>query len=316
MTNKRNILLQHIEYYLARCFAGFIRILPLKVAFYLAKVFGIIAYYADYYDRRLMLQHLMHAGIAASRKEAAALAKENYIHIIKVGIEFLRFDQYFTSTESFRERINILPLSPEIEDTVKNAKSIIFVGAHLGNWEMSGLFCSALWRPLLSVMSPISNEKITNFILSKREKFKQEICLKKNSFKLLLNALKNGKSVGLISDEYAGHKGVETMFFGHLAKTHISAALLHLRTGAPILVGVTTRNSDNFTYDLRMSGPFKIEKSMSNFDDTVKALAQMYTTAIENEVRKNPTQWIWCHKRWTDINRDSRRREKKRKKNI
>ena len=308
---KRNRLLQNIEYYLAKGFAEFIRIIPLKAAFFLAKIFGIIAYYVDFYDRKLMIQHLMHAGITANKKEAAVIARANYIHMLKLGIEFLRFDQYFTSDESFRERINILPMSPEIENTVKNAKSIIFIGAHLGNWEMTGLFCSALWHPLLSVMSPISNEKITNFILSKRENFKQEICLKKNSFKLLLNALKNGRSVGIISDEHAGKRGVETMFFGHPAMTHISPALLHLRTGAPILLGVAVRTSDNFTYDLSMSGPFILEKSTGSFDEDVKTLAQMYTNAIENEVRKNPAQWIWCHKRWMDINREGRKKKRK-----
>ncbi len=308
---KRNFLLQNVEYYLAKGFAEFIRIIPLKAAFSLAKVFGIIAYYADFYDRKLMVQHIMHAKIAATKKEAATIARANYIHMVKLGVEFLRFDQYFTSDESFRERVKVLPLSPETENAVKNAKSIIFVGAHLGNWEMSGLFCSAIWRPLLSVMSPISNEKITNFILSKREKFKQEICLKKNSFKLLLNALKSGRSVGIISDEHAGRRGVETTFFEHPAMTHISSALLHLRTGAPILVGVTTRSSDNFTYNLSLNGPYKLEKSTGNFDEDVKLLAQMYTSAIENEVRKHPTQWIWCHKRWMDINREGKKKKRK-----
>lgn len=307
---KRNFLLENVEYYLAKGCANFIRIIPLKAAFSLAKIFGIIAYYVDFYDRKLMIQHLMHAKIAANKKEAAVIAKENYIHMIKLGVEFLRFDQYFISDESFRERINILPMSREIENIVKNEKSIIFIGAHLGNWEMTGLFCSAIWHPLLSVMSPISNEKITNFILSKRENFKQEICLKKNSFKLLLDALKNNRSVGIISDEHAGKRGVETLFFGHPALTHVSPALLHLRTGAPILLGVAIRTSDNFTYDLSMSGPFKLEKSTGSFDKDVKLLAQMYTNAIENEVRKNPTQWIWCHKRWLDINRTGKKKKR------
>lgn len=313
---KRNFLLQNLEYYLAKGIAEFIRAIPLKTAFSLAKIFGKIAYYADFYDRKLMIQHIMHAGIAANKKEAAIIAKENYIHMLKLGIEFLRFDQYFTSDESFRERINILPMSSEIEDTIKNAKSIIFIGAHLGNWEMTGLFCSALWRPLLSVMSPISNEKITNFILTKREKFKQEICLKKNSFKLLLNALNNRRSVGIISDEHAGRRGVETTFFGHPAMSHISPALLHIRTNSPILFGVATRTSDSFTYNLSMSGPFKLEKSTGNFEEDVKILAQMYTTAIENEVRKTPEQWIWCHKRWLDINREGKKKKRKRKKSM
>jgi len=311
---KRNFLLQNVEYYLAKGIAEFIRVIPLKTVFFLAKLFGIIAYYVDFYDRKLMIQHIMHAGIAKNKKEAAVIARANYIHMLKLGIEFLRFDQYFNSEESFRERINII-MSPEIENTVKNSKSIIFIGAHLGNWEMTGLYCSAIWHPLLSVMSPISNKKITNFILNKRENFKQQICFKKNSFKMLLNALRNGRSVGIISDEHAGKKGMETTFFGRPAMTHISPALLHLRTGSPILLGVAVRTSDNFTYDIYMSGPFKLEKTTGNLDKDVQLLAQMYTNAIENEVRKNPTQWIWCHKRWMDINRETKKKKRRKKLN-
>jgi KDO2-lipid IV(A) lauroyltransferase len=154
---------------------------------------------------------------------------------------------------------------------------------------------------MVSVMRAMPNKKLTEYLLFKRAIFGQELCFKKFSFNILLKALRDGKSVGIMNDQHAGRIGVDTIFFGHPAKTVSSAGLLHLKTGCPILIGIALRRDDNFNYDLILDGPIKLEKSTGSIDEDAKVITQMITSAIEKYVRQYPVQWIWTHRRWTDI---------------
>ena len=105
------------------------------------------------------------------------------------------------------------------------------------NWEISGLACSILYKPILSVMRHFDNPKLGDYILSRRRQFRQTLQDKKSALKPLLKALKSHQAVGMLCDQHAGSlEGVETVFFGHPARTHASPALLHLKTGAPIIL--------------------------------------------------------------------------------
>lgn len=288
--------LQYIVYLLARGFVEFIRLLPLNVAFFLAKLIGTFAYYLDFFGRNLMIQNLLHVGIAKNKSEASVIARKNYVHLLKFGIEFLKFDQYIT-VENITKYIKFKS-TPKADEAIKNAKAIIFVSGHYGNWEIAGLFCSTVLRSLLSVMKPSPNKWITDYLINKRKNFGQELCMKKDSFGILLNSLKSGKSVGLIADQDARSKGTETVFLGQIARTHISPALLHIRTGAPIIAGVARRIDDKFNYEVVVEDPIILEKSSGNFEEDVKILAQQYIKVIENAIRKDPTQWMWYNTRW------------------
>ncbi len=288
--------LQYIVYVLARGFVEFIRLLPLNMAFFLARVIGTFAYYLDFFGRNLMIRNLLHTGIAKNKPEAATIAKKNYIHLLKFGIEFLKFDQYITS-ENITKHIKFKS-TPKADEAIKNAKAIIFVSGHYGNWEISGLFGSSVLRPLLSVMKPSPNQRITDYLINKRKNFGQEICMKKDSFSLLLSSLKSGKSIGLIADQDARSKGIDTVFLAHPARTHRSPALLHLKTGAPIIAGVARRLDDKFNYEVVVEDPITLEKSTEKSEEDVKLLAQQYIKVIENAIRKDPTQWMWYNTRW------------------
>ena len=35
----------------------------------------------------------------------------------------------------------------------------------------------------------------------------------------------------------------------------------------------------------------------------IRAVAQLYTDMIEEQIRRYPTQWLWSHRRWLDYGR-------------
>lgn len=303
MAKSKSIIIQNLEYFGMVIGVNILRLLPLKAAYNLAEFAGKLIFILDLLHSKRAVEHLLHAGVASDKASATKIARASFVHAAKVAVDVIKFDQYITP-ENMSSHVKFIYRSNETQEAFKNAKSFIFIGAHYGNWEISGLGCSVLVRPILSIMRPFDNKKIGEYFTSKRKQFKQEVCSKEAAARPILKAIKDGKAVGILADQHAGSSvGVETIFFGHPARTHTSPAILHLKTGAVLLVGVAKRIDDNFNYEFILQGPFKLDNPSGNIDQDIKILTQMFTSAIEEEIRRDPTQWLWSHRRWLDLNR-------------
>ncbi len=296
----------NMEYYAFMGASGIIKRLPLKICCWLAEICGSFYFYFDAKHRTRVVQHLLHAGIVKDVAEARILAKRNFIHFIKMMVEIFKCPQML-SKERLPEILSISGSDKSREmffpDNGNSAQAII-VSGHFGNWEVAGpAIAVRSGRPLMSIMRPFDNPRIGEYIKGRRKIFLNDICDKKGAVRILLKALKEGKSIAILPDQHAGgNEGMETVFFGHPAMTHTLPALLHLKTGIPIVVLLTRRIDDSFKFEFILSDPITKTPSGDKIGD-VKELVQRYTSEIEKIVARYPEQWMWAHRRWLDINR-------------
>lgn len=78
---------------------------------------------------------------------------------------------------------------------------------------------------------------------------------------------------------------------------HRKRAIQHI-----IHAGVAKRLNDNLNFELCIFGPIGVEYRGGQSED-IKKLTQKFTLQIETLIRQYPEQWLWCHRRWLDINR-------------
>ncbi len=280
-----------------------VRLLSLKTAYFISSQVFLLVFLLDLRHRRRTISHLLHAGVASSREEAVGMARKVYINLSRTLAEVFKIDQII----DFR-KIKIVGCEEtirEINDGGTN-RNFIIVTAHYGNWEVSGrIWAEMAGIPIVSVMRKFSNPLIGRLVVSLRESGVHHCVEKDGSIKVLLKALRNGHNVGVLADQHANsHDGVETVFFGQPCRTHGSPALLHLKTGVPILPAVARRNSGDFSFDLVM-GPLIRYQPTGDKDADIKAVAQMFTSELEALIRPEPEQWLWAHRRWLNINRKS-----------
>ena len=303
---KKNVILINIEYFFALISIHLIRLLPLSVAYRINSVLTWIAFTVDFHHRNRAVQHILHSGLKTNQTDARKLAYQSFNSMGKIWVETIKFDQFITP-ENIADHITWAGDQEGIE-TIMSDNAVIFVGAHFGNWEISGLGCSILVKPIVSVFRMFDNPKIGEFILNKRKMFKQEICSKKNAMKPLLKAVRAKKALGILADQHAStSEGVVTDFFGHPARTHTSPAFLHLKTKTPIVVGVSRRIDDKMNFEYIIKGPFTTDNSLPE-EEQVKDITQQFTSALEEIIREYPEQWLWCHRRWLDINRNKKKK--------
>ena len=293
-----------IQYIFFRIGCGFIRLLPLKVAYFIAKVLTYPIFFIDIKHAKRATDHALHSGIRSNYKDARKLAFQSLLHMMKVFVEIVKFDQIITPDNVY-DYISIAddPISQKMMNKETTCQ-IILATAHIGNWELAGGLHSFITGiPMTSIMRPLANYKIGNYFYSKRSSFQHETFSKEKGLRPLLDAFKKGHNLTIVADQHAVKaEGVEVTFFGHPARAHATPALLHLRTKLPVAMPYIIRKDDNFRFEYHCEDCFVYEPT-GNKEQDIKNIVQQYTEIIERAVRRFPEQWLWAHRRWLDCGR-------------
>jgi KDO2-lipid IV(A) lauroyltransferase len=303
----------YLEYAAMRVLAFFVRLLPLKICYFIGSVCARLFYIFDGRHRTRTINHLLLAGVAADAEEARRMARANFAHFGKVAVEILKMKQYLTP-ENVRDMITPTgsPEAVEMFFTSENPVPCIVVTGHYGNWEIAGMGYSLLsGNPLLTVMRPFDNPKIGEYVYEQREGFNHRICPKEGALKSLMGALRKKESVCIIADQHASTtEGVVVDFFGHEARTTPSPAMLHLKTKTPILVSVSRRVGD-MKFEFVCADPVVLENPSGDKDADIVKITQMCSTALEKLIKEEPLQWLWAHRRWLETREKYRRNRRK-----
>ena len=294
----------YVQYLFFLLGAGVFRILPLHAAYALGRFSSwcIILFARKTYGRTV--RHILHSGIRTDRAEAVKLAHAATLHMVKVFIEIVKFDQ-IVNKDNFSEYITVAddPASREMlsPDT---ARQIIVATGHIGNWELAGGCIShARGIPMTSIGRRLQNPWINDYFFRKRCSFEHDSFPKEKGLRPLLEAWKKGRDLTIVADQHCIRaEGVEVTYFGHPARAHSTPALLQLKTGLPIGLPYLVRKDNDFHFELRSIGSFVYQPTGDKEKD-IRAIVQMYTDQIEKVVRLYPEQWLWPHRRWLDCER-------------
>ena len=134
------------------------------------------------------------------------------------------------------------------------------------------------------------NRGANRFFQEQREIPGTKHIFKKEPIEKMYDVLTQKGILGLVSDQDAKKKGVFVNFFDTPASTPKGAAMFHIRTEAPMVIGVCIRKS-----------PSQYEITMSTIDTSkrdIKQITQAYTSILEKHIREYPEQYFWFHRRW------------------
>lgn len=191
-----------------------------------------------------------------------------------------------TVTFANREVVDIL---------LRDNRSIIFVSAHCGNWELGGAALSSLITPVSSIYKEFSTSAFDPYLLQARTNHRMELAEKNGALKHIAKALKNGRSILLMIDQASNARsGVITNFFDHPTYHNSSAALLGAKFNAPI-VGVYITTDDDKNYTIHFEEPIVVSDSS---EKSIVDATQKQVDDLERVIRTHPKLWFWCHKRW------------------
>ena len=301
---KKSALEINFEYGVFLCVTAVVRLLPLHAAYVLL---NFIAWSVRHFNMRhgpRTPKLILHSGFVKTKAEADKLALESLKHFAKVYVEVVKFDQ-IVNEDNFSEYIRIAddPLTREFMDPA-TAPQIILTTAHIGNWELAGGLHSYITKQrMTSIMRPLENPKIGRYVYARRCRFLHRSFSKEEGVRPLIQAHRNGENVTIVSDQHAKEKeGVQVTFFGHPAMAQKTPAWLYLRTHTVIAMPYLIRDDNDFHFTFHCAKMPDYQPTGDTEKD-IRAVAQLYTDMIEEQIRLHPEQWLWSHRRWLDCER-------------
>lgn len=173
----------------------------------------------------------------------------------------------------------------------------LLLTAHVGNWELLTAAHRLAGYPLTIVARPLDSLALNAIASRLRRKSGVELVDKRSAVRPILRALAAGRLVGILLDQNAArHEGVFVPFFGHLASTSKSIAVLALRTGAPVLPIFTWREARG-RHRVFVGAAIEVPSGLPS-EAAIVEMTRRCTKAIEDAIRKQPEQWLWMHARW------------------
>src|SRR5881227_1956732 len=287
----RPAMLDFVVYLLYRAGSAIAAGLPLPVLFVAGEFLGFCAWLLSGKYRSLAKRNVAIA--FTNEKTSQEMRRLVRRHFQRLGANLLCSVKLTAMPpEKILERVkvdNIEAMAREFRAGVP----VVLVLSHLGTWE---LFAQLMPKFVgfvrnASVYQKLGNRSIDEHVRRTRSQAGLELFDRQAGFEPVVELLRSGGGVGVLSDQHAGDHGLWAPFLGRLASTSPLPGLLAKRTRAALIAaGVYT------------TGPARWRMVFTDrFDQpgaSVAALTSMINEVIEQQIRVAPEDWFWVHNRW------------------
>ncbi|MEC4686670.1 MAG: lysophospholipid acyltransferase family protein [Nitrospirota bacterium] len=272
-------------------------ILPLRLALRVGSLIGVIGYFVWGSRRRIAVDNISHAiraGFIDNSVPVTELVKEHFRNLGMSAVEIARIYHGFGSR--ILDRIEVEGLD-NYQRAREKGMGILLITGHCGNWELLALAVSCKVSPVGAVARPINNPYLNSLIERVRKRYGNSVIYKKGALRAIISRLRKGGAVGILIDQSVlPAEGVVVEFLGRPAWTIKSPSLIARKTGASV-VPVFIRRRDNGSHVVEIHP----EVELSDAEDLERAVLEdtkRFTSFVERYIVKNPTEWLWIHRRW------------------
>jgi KDO2-lipid IV(A) lauroyltransferase len=264
-------------------------VLPLRVSLFLGRILGFLAsgLLKKYNDT--MKKNLRQAFPEMPMTEILRIIRKTYENM---GMNLVEFSLLrFRSKNFWIKRIRIIG-NDVLTGYVKKKGGVVYLTAHVGNWELMGSYLSMIGHPVTVVGKDIDDKKLNWLLLAFREcrGVKSIGRSGRDNTKKMIQALKSGEILGVLVDQDTKVGGTFVEFFGKPAYTPTAISQFARLKNTVVLSGFIYREKD-YSHTIIVQGPL-------NGGIDVEKETQEYTGVIENMIREHPADWVWMHKRW------------------
>jgi lauroyl/myristoyl acyltransferase len=286
MPTKR--LLSRLGHFYLTLIGFFGHFLPRPFMLWMAVLIGNFYWAVMGNDRRMVHRNLSH--VLDNPGEVKKVARRIFVNYAKYLVDYtrmdlLRRDNFTHMTESFEGK-------EHIDRAFSQGKGGLILTAHLGNWEIGGVFLTLMGYPLNVITAPDGETRLHDYRVRLREAQGIKVITLNDTLSsslAVLQALKANELVALLGDRDLFNKGIPVQFFGQAVFFPVGSALLaHLSEATLIPTFVLMGLKDK--YVCRAEPPIELRRS-GNRDEDLAVNTQRIATLMEKFIRSYPDQW-------------------------
>lgn len=271
-----------------------------------AKWGGKLWYKVDRRHRKVAESNIRLAFGYTSDQKVRALAEANFIHLTTVFLETLWVGRI--NGENSHDYVSVKGVEL-IEESLAKKKGVFMLTAHYGNWEWMAYLAPFYIRNRFNIIvRPLNSPWLNKLLVYLRERSGNRIIDKNKATKAVFKALHCNEMVGILVDQVSSRgEGVYAPFFGVHVLTNRALAALAIKTGSPVHPSFIRRQTDG-KYAVEIEPAIPIPKTGS-LKDRIFSSTALFNRSIEQQIRRDPSQWYWIHRRFKRYVRDPKEAE-------
>jgi KDO2-lipid IV(A) lauroyltransferase len=283
--------LEHLLFKAIRCL---VRLLPRRTLLAAGEASGRMAFRVDRRHRKVALDNLGAAFPGMAPVEAHRIARDAFAFFGRYVFDLVSCLPAFPTERMASFECQGLE---HVAAAHAEGKGVLYFTGHFGGWELMAMAHGARDIPIGVIARRLDNPHLEAEILALRASTGNFVIEKRDGFRPMLKALREKKGIAILIDQnVSGDERVFVDFFGRPAATTPALALLHLKTGAPLLPGFAIPLPGD-RYRFRFGPPVEVPLTGDRREDVIR-VTQACTRVLEDAVREHPSFWLWMHRRW------------------
>ena len=284
-----------LEYALVVLVERCVRLLPISAVRACGTMLGYAAYLLDRFHRRVALDNLEQAFASRPVRERRAVARRMFVHFGRLVLEMMKFS---TLSEAQMLAHSEIEGEDRVAQAHRQGRGVLFFTGHFGYWEVQAIAHPLRVAPIGVIARPLDNPYLHTMLERVRTGTGNHVIYRDGAIRRVLRALTANQGVAILIDQHLhSSDAVFVDFFHRPAATTSALAALALRTGAPVIpVFALPLPGGRYRFVYEHPVPPPAEDS----PDAVREFTQRCTDVLEMYVRREPSLWLWMHRRWRE----------------
>ena len=285
--------------------------LPYRLQMGIGRLLGTLMYYLIPERRRIAEINLQLCFPDLSGQERARLLRR---HFASLGIGSIETAMAWWTPTKRLAGLHTLEGLEHLEAALQKGQGVILLSGHFTTLELGGRML-AQHTPFHVMYREHRNPLFEAVMRSRREEH-FECAHERKDIRAIIGSLKQGMALWYAPDQDYGRKhSVFAPFFGVPAALITATARFAKISGAPVVPFFQQRLADGSGYVLRILPQLEGFPSGDDVEDATRI-----NSIIEKEIRQQPEQYLWVHRRFKTrpegMQRPYPKRQRKRRKRV
>jgi Kdo2-lipid IVA lauroyltransferase/acyltransferase len=283
-------------YYFSLPFIYLLALLPFPLLYLLSDVVYVLLYHVLHYRRKIVRQNLTKSFPEKQKKEIGEIEDRFYRYFCDLFLETFK-----TLTISKENMVKHCEFTPEtlsvFNQLAEENQSFMVVMGHFGNWEWGGnTFSICCKHQLYVIYHPLSNKYFNGLVYRMRTRFGTRLIAMKDTLRDMLKNRNELTATAFIADQSPLPDRAYWMnFMNQDTPVFLGIEKIALKIRYPIVYITISRVKRGY-YKVFAE---RIELPLENQE--TGAITEIHTRKLEADIRSQPENWLWTHRRWKHV---------------
>lgn len=281
-------------YYFYRIAYFFARVMPRRVCYAVAEFVGWVYCACSKKDKEALRDNFrVILGEDAPLEVIDRHVKNVFVNFAMYLADFFKF--YKLDKDFVDKNVEVIN-QHYLDECLAEGKGVITLSIHFGNWELGGAVVPALGYKMNAIVLEHKDKRINDIFVGQRESNNMNVITLGMKLKRCFKVLEANEVLAIVGDKDYTGDNEPVRFFGRDTFLPRGAAVLSLKTGAPIVFAALVRH-EKMRFKFIFEEPIRYGRTGDHKSD-VKNVMEKYISLFEKNIKKYPDQWYAFERVW------------------